>query len=320
MTRGSVKLQNSSIFYFLYGKTLGSEWHLNLPEATDTPCSADFTVIRASSALDPKMPLQVSPAGTSWVELRDHSLYLKWANCFEFLISPDGGIISGHSLGCEDERDLELLLLGPVISFALLKHGIEHIHATAVVVNGKAVAFMGDSTFGKSTLAASFLRAGYRLLTDDLLVVSLKEGRLWAHPGPQRIKVFPETARELLGTNSHLSSSSLTTKLQIPLNPDQFQSEAIPLGAVYILNCPGTKSGTKTTIRTASKRNACMHVLKNVYNTVSVNLERATASLDLASKIAKGAPVKTLSYVREYSTLTQVRDAILADLLRDESR
>ena len=52
-----------------------------------------------------------------------------------------------------------------------------------------AVAFLGDSGFGKSSLAAYLLSAGDRLVTDDLLLLQESEGFL-AYPGPPRIKLF----------------------------------------------------------------------------------------------------------------------------------
>jgi len=54
---------------------------------------------------------------------------------------------------------------------------------------------LGDSGHGKSSLAACFLAAGHRLLTDDLLVIGESGDYLMAHPGPPRIKLFPAVWR-----------------------------------------------------------------------------------------------------------------------------
>ena len=47
------------------------------------------------------------------------------------------------------------------------------LHGSAIAINGKAYAIIGDSGAGKSTLALAFLNRGYRLLTDDVIAVSL---------------------------------------------------------------------------------------------------------------------------------------------------
>jgi len=81
----------------------------------------------------------------------------------------------------------------------LLKQGIEPLHCTAVVVNGGAVGFLGDCGYGKSSLAAAFLQAGYPLLTDDLLVLKEEGRHFLAYPSFPRIKLFPEMAEAFLG-------------------------------------------------------------------------------------------------------------------------
>jgi hypothetical protein len=89
-------------------------------------------------------------------------------------------------------------MLGQALSFALVKQHLEPLHATVVEIEGEGVAFLGGSAFGKSTIAASFLSAGHRLLTDDLLVLQERAGTIWAYPGPPRIKVFPDVAGRFL--------------------------------------------------------------------------------------------------------------------------
>ena len=137
---------------------------------------------------------------------------------------------------------------------------------------------------------------------------------MWAYPGPQRIKLFPDTAREVLGINAQALPKSLTPKLLIPPNPDQSQSSAVPLKAIYALNRPDSKVSSRITIRTVSRRHACVHLLRNNYNSVMMNAERASGPFAFATMIAAAVPVKTLSYARDFASLTQVRDAILADV------
>src|SRR5204863_102769 len=96
-------------------------------------------------------------------------------------------------------ESFQVYLLGQALSFALVKQGLEPLHATVVVVDGQGVAFLGDNGYGKSSLAACFLEGGYRLLTDDLLLLKASGGDVLAYPGPPRIKLFPEVARRFLG-------------------------------------------------------------------------------------------------------------------------
>ena len=92
----------------------------------------------------------------------------------------------------------------------------------AVVVNGEAVAFVGESTFGKSTLArVTFVQAGCASTDDcrDLLV----KGPHLGEPG-QVNQVIPQAARGSgfpARTAAHLQTESL-----IPLEDHRVRRSA----------------------------------------------------------------------------------------------
>src|SRR5262249_39164851 len=83
---------------------------------------------------------------------------------FEFLVSSDGRRIAYNPLSDSSLLAFETYLLSMVLSYALLKLGYEVLHATAVMVDGEALALLGPSGHGKSTLAAAFLSAGCPVL------------------------------------------------------------------------------------------------------------------------------------------------------------
>lgn len=65
------------------------------------------------------------------------------------------------------------------------------VHAGAVVRNGRAVLLVGHSMVGKSTLCYACLRAGFHLLAEDVVYVSLRQGvRLWGNAA--RIHLLPD--------------------------------------------------------------------------------------------------------------------------------
>ena len=57
----------------------------------------------------------------------------------------------------------------------LMQRKILPLHGSAVAIDGKAYAIVGDSGAGKSTLASAFLNKGYQLLSDDVIAVSLSQ-------------------------------------------------------------------------------------------------------------------------------------------------
>ena len=74
-----------------------------------------------------------------------------------------------------DEDKIRLYILGTCMGALLMQRKILPLHGSAIAIDGKAYAFVGDSGAGKSTLASAFLSKGYKLLSDDVIAVSLSE-------------------------------------------------------------------------------------------------------------------------------------------------
>ena len=88
------------------------------------------------------------------IALPDGSDYLRWTGLFEFLVSPDGRRIAYCALKHASQETLQTYLVSQALSFALLKQGIEPLHATVVMIGEQAIAFLGDCGYGKSSLGA----------------------------------------------------------------------------------------------------------------------------------------------------------------------
>jgi predicted kinase len=69
-----------------------------------------------------------------------------------------------------------VIITGTVLAFVLLLRGEPVLHASAVELDGSAVAFAGSSGMGKTTLATLLCQTGGRLITDDVLRLSLAGG------------------------------------------------------------------------------------------------------------------------------------------------
>ena len=77
-------------------------------------------------------------------------------------------------------------LLGEIFATLLRQRGLLVLHACAVERDGRAVAIVGESGWGKSTLAEAFCQRGYALVTDDVMAVSFDEGR------PSLVAAYPQ--------------------------------------------------------------------------------------------------------------------------------
>ncbi len=306
--------------YNLYGVRLKSVVPLPGPELAG-PGKVMVEFFNGSSSFFSRVRHEagISPGKRDWFQYArflDGSTYLRWSGLFEFLVSADGRRIACRELNGGSQESFQTYLLGQVLSFALLKHGVEPLHATTVVIDREAVAFLGDCGYGKSSLGAAFIQAGHRLLTDDLLVLKEKGHGYVACPGPPRIKLFPEVARALLERQFKATPmNNLTPKLIIPLDCDQSYRTAAPLRAIYVLAPPPASSrGHRISIRRLSPRRAFIVLLKNTFNIAVIEPDRLKRQFILATRLAAKVPVKSLSYPRILARLPAVREAVRLDL------
>ncbi len=317
---GSLEVKRS---YCLYGVRLKSVMPLPCPEIASSeqvaiellsgPVSL-FSRARREAGICPEEKEWFTHAGLS-----DGSDYIRWSGLFEFFVSADGRRIACRELSGASPGSFQTYLLGQVLSFALLKQGFEPLHATSVVIDEEAVAFLGDCGYGKSSLGAAFLQVGYPLLTDDLLLLKEKGDRFVAYPGPPRIKLFPEIARSLLGDRVNgTPMNHHTSKLLIPLaqNETVWPKCTFPLKAIYILRTPARSHNSRIMIRRLTPRNAFVALIKNTFNAVVVDPERLKRQFALASRLAANVPFKSLSYPRTLRRLPAVREAVRSDLIK----
>jgi hypothetical protein len=307
--------------YNLYGFRLQSQMQLACPQGQMHVSRPDVELVEYSAS-DVR---QACKLGGTLVEasdfyrltrLLDGSIYLLWPGFFEFLISSDGSRIGWRNLDGTPREALQEYLLGQVLSFAMLARGVEPLHATAVVVGGGAVAFLGDSGYGKSSLGASFVRENYPLLTDDVLVLERRGQDLLAYPGMPRIKLFPEMCESMFQGCEGTPMNRWTHKTIFALSAQQHQVSAIPLRILYVLSSPSNQP-RKVTLRRMSERKAFLSVLKNTFNDVMLSPRRLKRQFEFAASTAAHVPVKVLSYPRTLSAMPVVVKAVLSDLAQE---
>jgi len=311
--------------YSSYGISIRSELPLPLPEARERALfEVEFRRVNRSISRTMLKGVKRQRYPGSYFEfrhLRGGASYVRWDGIGEALISRDGRSITCHAFREACSESLNFYLLGQALSFALVKNGLEPLHATAVVVAGNAIVFLGDCGVGKSSLAAAFLQAGHRLLTDDLLLLRRTAQGLMAYPGPPRIKLFPEMARKVLGgivTGDPMNPQ--TRKLIISLNQDCACATPVPVRALYVLASPDrTAHEVRIRIVKLSRREAFVRLLASAFNYVILDPDRLRRQFEATRVLANAITAKTLSYPRSVESLPLVREAIVYDICAKES-
>ncbi len=114
----------------------------------------------------------------------------------DFVIDTESRQVIFHRDPACDPEIVAILLTGTVTAFLLSAKGALVLHASAVEVDSEAVAFVGLSGQGKTTVATLLCTEGYPLVTDDLLPVEAHGGEVTCVPGGIELRVR-EKSQEL---------------------------------------------------------------------------------------------------------------------------
>jgi hypothetical protein len=305
--------------YNLYGVTVRTPWLLPYQE-TAAEREQIFEIMPAQASVFEGMRTAESQRRT-WYDHRrlgDGAEYYSSPGILEMLTSPDGRRTLVRSLRGADDEPFLVCAVQFGVSFGLLKVGIEQLHATVIAAQGKAFAFLGYSGWGKSSLASTFLEAGFSVLTDDMLILKKAGDAFYPLPGPSHLKLYQDVAHSVLPDRvAGPGFTAVSDKAIIPLHREASLEKPVPLQCIYVLNRPGrTASGSRVTIRRVSKQQATLLLVRHPSNRVLPDSKRLALQFRQNAEIASVVPVKRLSYPRRFDFLPTVRDALLKDFQR----
>jgi hypothetical protein len=231
------------VFYDLYGLTLQSAIPLPARVASRQQ-TADHWI-----AWGDRRPVTTDPPpgdiiarwcltetfGATLSRSVDRYIYRIHTRC-DFEITRDLRRVVVHFTSDRDEALVPLFIVSSLIAVLLALRGETTLHASAVTVDGRALAIVGDSGAGKSTLAALLCqRPGVELVTDDLLRLLPKGEQLLCAPGAPDIRLRQSAAR--LAEDFREGRSEMTADSRVALRPRNMAVAAAPLCAI-VLPCP----------------------------------------------------------------------------------
>ena len=302
--------------YSVYGITIRSEIPLGLPTGhAGRPPEVSLLLASPRWFSGIEVPTKQSESSSYEYGCSPDGLdVVRWPGLFEFAVLPDGRSVVCNPLDRATTESFQTYLLGQVLSFALVKQGYEPLHATAVVVDGRAVVFLADSGRGKSTLGAEFVRHGHEILTDDLLLIREVDGALNGFPGPARVKLFPSIAARILPGLSHATPMHPNTpKLVIPLEHRQHHDRPVPIDRFFVLD-EVDEGITDVRVEPLAGVDSLLQLLRSSFNVRLVSPDRLRRQLLAAQAWRRRIPVRRLSYPRNLGALEEVRRTILRDI------
>ncbi|MDQ0242535.1 hypothetical protein J2S09_000071 [Bacillus fengqiuensis] len=222
----------SKKFYKSFGLTIASE--IALPELAQI--SQDEGIYDVF--------VEVSDLSTNWCDstakqggffIENNLVMFQVLDTATFCIKGGNKIIVSPMKGSEEDK-IRLYILGTCMGVLLMQRKVLALHGSAIVIDGRAYAFIGESGAGKSTLASAFIREGYQLLSDDVIpVVQSKDSIPYVMPSYPQQKLWQESLDAFGIDNTHYRPLfERETKFAIPVHAN-FNDKPLPLAGVFEL-------------------------------------------------------------------------------------
>ncbi|HEX4694081.1 hypothetical protein [Sphingomonas sp.] len=216
--------------YRLFGLTLASAIELpDLREVTESRPDVTITIGEVP------MPAQLSEVGLNLV---DDAAVLPVVGAGRYRVR------GGTSIQIDPEpgapaANIRLFLLGSAMGALLHQRGMLPLHANAIDVGGRAIAFIGRSGAGKSTLAAAFHDHGCALLSDDICVVTEgPDGGQCAQPGIPRVRLWRDAVERSGRDAAGLDVAYAGVEKYVLQIGETYADTPLPLAAIYVLAEP----------------------------------------------------------------------------------
>ncbi len=248
-----------SFYYHLYGLNVESD--LALPELRSQTAPRDhnprvklflrdaFAHWPIETSADKSTLIHDSAQNGSTNNPNVRIEYFAAARCYRFLygdgiafaLGHDGKNIWGVWPPQMSLEDLMVYLLGPVFAFVLRLHGFTSLHASAAVIRGNAVAFVGPGGAGKSTIVGALARGSYPILSDDIAVLEEISEEYYLRPAYPHVRLWPDSGSILFGAKDTLPklvpSSEWWDKCFLDLDQPgfRFQTEPAPIRCIFLL-------------------------------------------------------------------------------------
>lgn len=212
------------------------------------------------------------------------------------LHGPDGQLLSTGHL-----HTVLLHLVSALTEAAVSRFDGLAVHSGAVAIDGRAVAMVGASGVGKTTLTACCLQAGFDYVSDEALCLSSGSGRVVPFPKPLAVSGDSAT---LLGLPwRRWAAKDLVTPAALEARATV---DALPLAHVVLLARTGLGSGVPIEQPTSTMVATLLSMAFNAYRDPA-------GSVALASAVARSARCWTLDIGDPHQGAAELRALLGAD-------
>lgn len=236
--------------YDLFGLTVESSRAFPgfLPAADSQPVDVTLRWVPSLAPLgSPHAERRHDPSRpATLVVTRDESAFhFAYEDGTSFLVSRCGRSVSAVIAPRQALEDTLTYFTGPILGFLMALRGIFCLHASAVLLDGVAVAFIGAAGAGKSTTAALLHQQGLPVISDDALPCVLLDGVPHARSSYPRLRLWEDSVTQLAGKPDALPLLTPNwNKRYLPLDDEAFASGTFRLALLVFLDQEATSLPT----------------------------------------------------------------------------
>lgn len=290
--------------YRAYGLAIESEFEL--PELETCRAEPDVLIRLGSVSDSPDEPVE---DGHLYRVSSGH--YVSFENIGTLLVSDGRSIVLEPADDAVPEA-LRQFVLGRGFRLLLHQRGYVVLHASTAIIDGEAVAFLGESGQGKSTTAAGFYGEGYPVLADDVTPVEPETAEVL--PGFQQVKLDREAAASV-GTDLDSTNASNFSRRYYRV-PSEFDGDPVPLGCIYLLS-----DGPEIRIESVPPSGRPYHLMRSSASAYrSIDDDAVEADLEDCVRLSSKVPVKRLERPRSFESLPDLVTAVETDLAETRER
>ena len=291
------------MFFYLYANLIiSSEVALSplVPAQKNCPVDVRISFARIPDFLVP--PLHSKP---HFQVYSDGKCILHTPSGVRFLLD-NGCQITVDIQKSEHMSEAYSWLLGPALALLMHQRNLPPLHASAVAINGVAIAVAGNSGQGKSTTARALTCAGHGLLSDDQVLVAPED--LLVSPNRRSVLLWPETANSFNDTISD-AQRALSNQEKFAIEPDvPLLPPACPLAAILVLS---EEPAAFARVEQVRSQLAAALIYRHVLRLrLAIFMGKGPQIFAWATGIAARVPVYQLHRPRDFSKLNQLVSCI----------
>ena len=292
--------------YRAFGLTFHSDFALPELSTALEDAAADVMITR----VDALAPLHDLPRLTGQVSVDARTFRFIAPDAATFEVR-DGTVINICPTNPSDPAALRSHLLGSVMGALLHQRGLLPLHASVVVVDGRAIAFTGASGAGKSTLALDLQQRGHLVIADDLCAIQFAANLPMTTTGVTRLKLWAPSLQAIGRDTRGLEPiAAREDKFHWPA-PGPVPDITAPLAAVVTLGW------AEDSIRIGPLQGAAAigALVTNTFRGVLVEpMGTAAAHLGRCATLARSVPILNLTRPNNLAAVSATVDAVLGAL------